>query len=270
MKAGLVATVVFLAIAILLEVTGISDRYPGITVAAGLNLGREPWRPSVETILLQTILRAGAGILFGVIFAALYDHLPGARHVVKGVMTSAFLWIVGAVQLTYVSLELLIHGMPPPWQGPVPLPSVGQVLVSIASVLVFGGLVGLVWGRLRPKEVAEVRRGMALLLIGWILGVLMWAYAAVYGGSLLAGGYALSWRGLLLVLSAFIGAAGWVFALLAWRRTRKGETGFRRGVAGGILMAVTGVMLLPGVVSIIGAVLSRRSPDDETRATVVG
>jgi len=73
----------------------------------------------------------------------------------------------------------------------------------------------------------------------------------------------LTWTRILHTSAAVLGPVGWILVLLGWRRTRKGATGFRRGLVGGILMAVTGVMLLPGVVSVIGAVLSRREPASE-------
>jgi len=60
--------------------------------------------------------------------------------------------------------------------------------------------------------------------------------------------------------TTILGLTGPILVLLGWRRMRRGETGFRRGVAGAIVMAFTGAMLLPWVLSIIGAVLSRREP----------
>jgi uncharacterized membrane protein YgaE (UPF0421/DUF939 family) len=62
----------------------------------------------------------------------------------------------------------------------------------------------------------------------------------------------------------FIGLPGWIIALFAWRKTRRGESGLKLGVAGGIIMALTGQMLLPGVLAIIGGVLSARKSADES------
>jgi len=71
------------------------------------------------------------------------------------------------------------------------------------------------------------------------------------------------WYSVLYTASAFLGLVGWVLALVAWRKTKRGESGFKWGVAGGVIMALTGVMLLPGVLAIVGGVFSARKPATE-------
>jgi len=138
-KAGLLAAMVFLAIAVVLEVTGIVDRYWEILTAAGLSLYMVPWREGTSMVLvLPTVIsRIVWGTAFGAIFASLYLYLPGTRSAVKGLVLSSLFWILGAVGLIYMNL-----GWPPPthvgggifaWGAPVSLGSADRALVSIAS-----------------------------------------------------------------------------------------------------------------------------------------
>jgi len=107
---------------------------------------------------------------------------------------------------------------------------------------------------------------MAALLVGGILGGLLWALGAVpVIGAVVSGGIHtvfadLEWFAIMILLVAGPGAAGWILTLVAWRKTRRGESGFKPGLVGGLIMALTGVMLIPGSLAIIGAVLSRREP----------
>jgi hypothetical protein len=71
------------------------------------------------------------------------------------------------------------------------------------------------------------------------------------------------WFDLLAWLVVFIGPFGWVLALVAWRKTKRGESGFKWSMYGGVFMALTGIMLLPGALAITGGVLSRRKPITE-------
>jgi hypothetical protein len=64
-------------------------------------------------------------------------------------------------------------------------------------------------------------------------------------------------------LVVFLGLPGWVFTRVAWKRTKVDKSGFKWGVAGGVMMALTGIMLFPGVLAVIGAVLSRQKPATE-------
>jgi hypothetical protein len=217
------------------------------------------------------------GIVFGAVFAALYSFTPGATGVRRGVVLSAFLWILGAVGLVY---------MTPGWPGgagqtstvagllPVSLSSIGLTLVSIVSALAFGALTGLLWRGFRGKELAENRSGRSALLVSFALGGVGWASEAgglfvtvVIGGisilDLLERSGSFWWYGALFLSAVFLGLPGWILAFVAWRKMRRGESGFRWSVAGGVMMVLTGLMLLAGVLAIIGGVLSREKPISE-------
>lgn len=114
---------------------------------------------------------------------------------------------------------------------------------------------------------------MAALLIGWILGGAVWVVTAIgfFIGVVLSGevpaiGPHFWWLDVLAMSVVFLGLPGWILALAAWRKTRRGRSGFKQGVTGGIIMTLTGMMLLPGVLSIIGAVLSRPKPAGQSVA----
>jgi hypothetical protein len=220
------------------------------------------------------------GIVFGAIFAALYSFLPASTSARKGVVLSAFLWIVGAVGAIY---------MTPGWPGrgtvtvagllPVSLSSMGLTLVSIVSALAFGALTGFLWRSFRGKELTEERKGRAALLVSFVLGGVGWAsgtiglsLSAVRGISilqLLEPGGPFWWPTILYVSAVFLGLPGWILAFLAWRKTRRDESGFILGVAGGAVMALTGVMLLPGLLAVIGGVRSRRKPAIESGTVAI-
>jgi len=272
--AGVAAAMVFLSISVILEVTGLADRSWLFIGAAGLIFWydlAEPWRMALE--LIPWLAR---GAIFGAVFAALYAFLPGETAVWKAILVSLMIWAVNVIQRMYISLRW-------PWQANGAFPEqpfrwdtfmtyvVGYALISIASAVAFGALAGVIWNRVPTREAPEPRSGSAVLLAGFAIGVLMWlgpasqvVHAAVRGPFwetlMWMWPERFWWPGILILSAAVLGLAGWILVMLGWRRTRRGETGFRRGLAGGILMAVTGVMLLPGVVSIIGAVLSRREP----------
>jgi len=274
-KAGVAAAGVYLVLSVLLAAIGQTFYFRSdLVYAAGLGFHFE----FVDSFVLASSIWSYVfrGIVFGAIFAALYSFLPAATSVRKGVVLSGFLWIVGAVGAIYMTLG---------WPGggtstvagllPVSLSSMGLTLVSILSALAFGALVGVIWRRLAAKEASEARSGAPTLLVGWTLGVLNWATAAVgltvvvvVGGVSLADlvqlNGALWWYGVLALSVVFLGLPGWVLALLAWRKGRGGESGFGLGVAGGICMVLTGMMLLPGVLAIIGDILSRREHAAET------
>jgi len=78
------------------------------------------------------------------------------------------------------------------------------------------------------------------------------------------------WYSILFVSVVFLGLPGWILALVAWRKIRRGESGLKWGVAGGVMMALTGQMLLPGALAITGGVLSRRKPANESSTAEVG
>jgi hypothetical protein len=267
-KAGAAAAGVYLVVSVILELTGLSYQFPSLMMAAGLGVELESTYPSI--VILSILSRIVRGIVFGAVFAALYNYLPGATAVKKGVVLSAFLWILSAVALIYITPGWPTGGGRTSTAGiTVSLSSVGLALVSIIFALAFGALVGAIWNKLREKEVTEVRKGIAALLVGFILGGLIWASGAmaffrgvvIFGGSIIDPDF---WWGSILYASvAFLGLPGWVLALVAWRKTRRGESGLKWGVAGGIIMALTGHMLLPAALAITGGVFSGRKPASE-------
>ena len=270
-KAGVAAAAVYLIISVILAAIGRTFWYPGNFIyAAGLGIQLELTDPSL--VIVSILSRMVRGIIFGAVFAALYNFLPGTTSVKKGVVFSAFLWILSAVWLIYMTPGWPAGGGHTSMAGiTVSLSSIGLTLVSIIFALAFGALVGAIWNKLREKKVTEVRKGIAALLVGFILGGLMWASGAVAflinvvirGGPLIDEPGPFWWGSILYVSVVFLGLPGWVLTLVAWRKTKRGESGFKLGLAGGVIMAVTGVMLLPGALAIIGGVLSRHKPASE-------
>jgi len=271
-KAGVVTGIIYMVIAGILGAIYQNNplSFPHFIYGTGLTLFT--WRsltdPSfVISLLVQYI---GRGIVFGAIFAALFSFLPGTASVKKGVVLAAFLCIVALVGAIYTTLGwptdgTIIDGMY--YIGTLNLSSLSLALVGIISALVFGVLTGFLWDRFRGKGLTEERKGRPVLLVSFILGGVIWVLLAVY--FLLAviisrGIPAIEpdfwWFDLLGMSVVFLGLPGWILALVAWRKTKRGESGFKWGVAGGVIMALTGVMLLPGALAIIGGVLSGRKP----------
>jgi hypothetical protein len=277
-KAGVAVAAIYLIISVIFEVTGFSDQF-GITMAAGLRIsfGLTDF-PFVIYSILPLIVR---GIVFGAVFAALYNYLPGGTSIVKGVVLSSFLWIVTVIQVIYTTpgwpwTPNGISGSGTYYSGTVSLSSVGLALAGIISALVFGTLVGAIWNRLKAKKVTEEREGRPVLLVSFIFGVLMWALSAIgfiigvviHGAPLIEPG-PFWWYGVLAVSVAFLGLPGWVLALVAWRKTKVDKSGLKLGVAGGVIMALTGVMLFPGLLAIIGGVFSGRKPASEPSTAAI-
>jgi hypothetical protein len=275
-KAGVVAATVYLIISVILATIGREFWYPsGFISAAGLSISLESTdSPFMIYSILSYIVR---GIIFGAVFAALYDFLPGTTSVKKGVMFSAFLWILGAVGLIYITPGWPTDGgqvytVTGPAGLTICLSSICLALVSIISALVFGTLVGAIWNKLREKKVTEVSKGIAALLVSFILGGVYWVSGAVafFIGVVIRGAPLIEepgpfwWGNILYASVIFLGLPGWVLALVAWRKTKRGESGLKWGVAGGVIMALTCLMLLPGVLAIIGGVLSGRKPASES------
>jgi hypothetical protein len=267
-KAGAFAATVYLILSVIIAAIGQTFWYPGNFIhAAGLGIHLDP-----SGVILSILSRIVRGIVFGAVFAALYSFLPGTTSVKKGVTFSAFLWILSAVELIYMTPGWPTGGGRTSTAGiTVSLSSIGLVLVSIIFALAFGALVGAIWNKLREKEVTEVRKGMAALLVGFILGGCMWTSGAVAflinvvvrGGPLIDEPGPFWWGSILYASVVFLGLPGWVLAFAAWRKTKRGEAGLKLGVAGGVIMALTGVMLLPGALAITGGVLSGRKPATE-------
>lgn len=231
---------------------------------------------SVFFLLFQYAVR---GIIFGAVFAALYSFLPGTKSVGKGVVLSLFLCIVALVESIYTTPGWPTDGISftgTYYIGMISLSSISLALAGIISALVYGALTGFLWDRFRAKRLAEARKGSAVLLVSFILGGAIWVVVAVLFllGVVIGGAPAITpdfwWFDLLMTLIVFLGLPGWVLTLVAWRKTKRGESGLKLGVAGGVMMALTGIMLLPGALAIIGGVLSRRKPANESSTAAIG
>jgi len=278
-KAGAAAAAVYLVISVILELSGFSYQFPVIT-AAGLGIHLQ---------LTDPLLLAGSiygriieGIIFGAVFAALYNWLPGTTSVRKAVIFSSLLWVLVAVELVYTTIPAVLayaptDGFQTSWSVAltvagvhVSLPSISKALAGFISAMVFGTLTGFLWDRLRATRLAEARNASAILLVGFGLGIWMWLSSAtgiiryaVNEGTLIMEPGPMWWANILHTLVAFVGLPGWVLTLIAWRKTKRDESGLRWGVVGGVLMALTGIMLFPGALAITGGVLSRRRPASE-------
>jgi hypothetical protein len=281
-KAGVATGIIYLVISAILGAIYQNNplSFPHFILGTGLT-PLFTWRsltdPSfVISLLIQYV---GRGIAFGVVFAALYNFLPGTTSVKKGVVLSAFLYIIALVGAIYTTPGwptdgTIIDGIY--YIGVLNLSSLGPALAGIISALVFGTLTGFLWDRFRGKELTEERKGRSVLLVSFILGGLIWVLLALVffiGVAIIrevpAIGPDLWWFDLLMMSVVFIGLPGWVLTLIAWRRTKRDESGLKLGVAGGVMMALTGVMLLPGVLAIIGGVLSGRKPVTESSTAAI-
>ena len=281
-KAGLATAGIYLAISAILGVIYyIFVSVPPFLYGTGLTLftwGVLMDPASVIFLLLQYVVR---GIVFGAVFAALYDFLPGTASVKKGVVLAAFVWILSAVGLIYMTPGWPIDGGTT-WTycggGAIVLSSIWPALAGIISALAFGALTGFLWNRFRGKRLTEERKGSPVLLVGFIFGGLMWALLAIgfIIGVVIGGAPIIEepgpfwWYGILAASVVFLGLPGWVLALVGWRKTKRGESGFKWGVAGGVIMALTGHMLLPGVLAITGGVFSGRKPATESSTAELG
>jgi len=230
---------------------------------------------SVFFVLFQYAVR---GIIFGAVFAALYSFLPGTKSVGKGVVLSLFLCIVALVESIYTTPGWPTDGISftgTYYIGMISLSSISLALAGIISALVYGTLTGFLWDRFRGKELTEERKGRSVLLLSFILGETIWVVLAVAFliGVVIHGAPAITpdfwWFDLLMTLVVFLGLPGWVLALVGWRKTKVDKSGFKWGVAGGVMMALTGIMLLPGALAITGGVLSGRKPASEPSAAAI-
>jgi hypothetical protein len=273
-KAGVATGIIYLVIAGILG--AVYDLLPNPHFILGIGLPLFTWRSLTDPAFMIYLLiqYVGRGIAFGVVFAALYNFLPGTTSVKKGVVLSAFLYIIALVGAIYTTPGwptdgTIIDGIY--YIGVLNLSSLGPALAGIISALVFGTLTGFLWDRFRGKELTEERKGRSVLLVSFILGGLIWVLLALVffiGVAIIrevpAIGPDLWWFDLLMMSVVFLGLPGWVITLIAWRKTKRDESGLKLGVAGGVIMALTGVMLLPGLLAIIGGVFSRRKPAAES------
>jgi len=289
-KAGAAAAAIYLMISIIIsaitfvtfKLTSISSE-SSVIAAAGLNFRLELTDPMVLTG--SSFGRIVQGVMFGAVFAALYNLLPGTSTVKKALVFSSLLWVLVAVELIYTMAdwvhtvaELPADGGQTLWSTTtlpvagvtVTLPAISSVLAGIISALVFGTLTGFLWDRFRATGLTEAGKGSAVLLVSFSLGVWMWASPAVgviryvvNWGTLPIGPGPMWWVNMLTTLAALVGPVGWILALVAWRKAKVDKSGLKWGVAGGVLMALTGIMLLPGALAIIGGVLSRSKDADQ-------
>jgi hypothetical protein len=280
-KAGAAAATIYLIISVILATIGAKFWYPsGVISAAGL--GISPGLADFPFVIYSILSYVVRGIVFGAVFAALYNFLPGTTSVKKGVVLSAFLWILGAVGLIYITPGWPTDGgqaytVTGPAGLTICLSSVGLALVSIVFALAFGALVGAIWNKLKEKKVTEVKKGIAVLLVSFILGGVYWVSGTVAfligvvirGAPLIEESGPFWWGSILYASVIFLGLPGWILARAAWKKTKVNKSGFRWGVAGGVMMALTGIMLLPGVLAIIGGVLSGRRPATEPSTAAI-
>ena len=152
--------------------------------------------------------------------------------------------------------------------------TVNEIAFSLRFGVVFAALYALVRAirnRLKVKKVKELRMGSEVLLVGLIIGGFLWLPKVIeeirfiinvvrlgWPTPIEPGSF--SWYQILYMSVIFIGLIGWVLVIFGWRKTRRGESGLKLSVAGGVIMALTGVMLFPGLLAIVGGVLSRRKP----------
>jgi hypothetical protein len=278
-KAGVVTGIVYLAISAMLGAIYQNNplSVPNFLYGAGLTF--ITWRSLTDlsfviSWLFQYVVR---GIIFGAVFAALYDYLPGVTSIVKGVVLSLFLCIVALVGAIFTTPGWPTDGYAWTLYGTtLHLSSIGLALAGIISALAFGALTGFLWDRFRAKRLEEAREGSAALLVSFIFGVLVWtalATAFIIAVVISRGVPVMElgswWFDLLARLVVFLGLPGWVLTLVAWRKTKVDKSGLRWGVAGGVMMALTGIMLLPGVLAITGGVLSGRKPASESSTAAI-
>lgn len=276
--AGVVTGIIYMAIAGVLGSVYVHDplSLPRFLYGAGLTLFT--WRSLVDPSTLISLLLAYIyrGLVFGAVFAALYSFLPGTASVKKGVVLSLFLCVVAVAGAVYTT-----PGWPARGQifdgfyyvGVLDLSSPGLALAGIVSALIFGVLTGFLWARFRRKQLTEERIGRPVLLVSWILGAAIWVLPTVVlllttimSGEFPAVDPSFWWVDLLNMSVVFLGLPGWILTRAAWKKTKADQSGLKRGVAGGVLMALTGIMLLPGVLAILGGAVSRRKPAHQLSA----
>jgi hypothetical protein len=264
MKAGVVTGIVYMAIAAILGAIYQNNPFsiPPFIFAAQLApfLLRDLTDfSSVMSLLFQYIYR---GLVFGAVFAALYNFLPGTASVKKGVVLSVFLCIVALVETIYTTLGWPTDGWIFGYSSTLNLSSLSLALVGIISALIFGALTGFLWDRFQGKELTAERKGRPVLLVSFILGLAIWViFAVMFLLAVVISGWPsiqpeFFWSDLLGMLVVFLGLPGWILARAAWKKTKVDKSGFKWGVAGGVLMALTGLMLLPGVLAITGGMCS--------------
>ena len=271
-KAGAVGAAAFLILAaVFTALSRIFWQFSNLISAAGLSISLEPAGFSV--VAGSIVSRVFQGVIFGAIFAAFHDHVPGTTSLRKGPVFSGFLWMILLVELIYTTApQWPTDGGQTAWVVSgglagvkVTVPSISMVLAGIISALAFGALVGFLWNKFRGTGLTAVGKNNGVLLVAFTLGLYLWLSPVVgviiyliNKETIIMEPGPLWWSNILGLVTALLGILGWVLALIAWLKTRRGESGFKWGLAGGVIMVGTGLMLVPGVMAIIGGVLSRR------------
>ena len=276
-KAGIISGLIYMAVAAILGAIYYGNIWATPDFLYGTGLTLFTWRSftdpsSVASLLFQYIV---PGIVFGAVFAAYNNFLPSVNSTVKGVVLSAFIWIVALIEVIYTTPGWPTDGVPTSMVTgvTVSLSSAGSALAGIMAALVFGALTGFLWGRFRAKELTEERKGGSILLVSFILGLVIWVptgvmfLVAVFLAGLPAINPDMWWLDILAVSVVFLGLPGWILGRAAWKKTKADKSGFKWGVAGGVMMALTGIMLLPGALAITGGVFSGREPANESSIT---
>lgn len=279
-KSGVISGLIYMAVAAILGAIYYDNIWASPHFLYGTGFTLFTWKsftdPSfVASLLFQYI---APGIVFGAVFAALYNFLPSINSIVKGVVLSAFIWIVALIEVVYTTPGWPTDGVQISMVTgvTVSLSSVGPALAGIIAALVFGALTGFLWSRFRVKELPEERKGNSVLLLSFILGLIIWVPMAVlfFVAAVITRVPTIHpnmlWPDALAAAVVFLGFPGWVLAFVGWRKTKVNKSGLKWGVAGGVLMALTGIMLLPGALAITGGVLSRRKPTTNPSTVQIG
>ena len=275
-KAGIITGIIYIVVSAILGAIYLDNPLspPFPMYAAGLtpfSLTDLTYPSVVTELLFQYVVR---GIVFGAVFAALCHYLPGVTSTVKGVVLSSFFCIVALIEVIYMTPGWPRDGISYAgsyYSGRIVMSSsFSAVWPGIISALVFGALTGFLWDRFRGRGLTGARNGSAVLLVSFIVGAVIWAFfAATFLSAVVISGWPpiqpeFWWDELLHMSVVFLGLPGWTLTDVAWRKTKVDKPGFKWGVAGGVIMALTGLMLFPGALAITGGLLSGRKPADES------
>jgi hypothetical protein len=102
------------------------------------------------------------------------------------------------------------------------------------------------WNKVRA-EVDELlrrypRRGKNILMISSLFAILLLGMLFHFYNPLLI----------------FIGFIGWLLVLAGWRKAKNGKSAFGHSLAGGLFMILSGICIIPGILAIIGGLMSKR------------
>jgi hypothetical protein len=102
------------------------------------------------------------------------------------------------------------------------------------------------WNKVRA-EVDELlrrypRRGKNILMISSLFAILLLGMLFYFYNPLLI----------------FIGFIGWLLVLAGWRKAKNGKSALGHSLAGGLFMILSGICFIPGILAIIGGLMSKR------------